>query len=721
MFANRRFRTLFLASAALTGLPVAQAYAQTSAPADAPAAVGEIIVTAEKRETRLSDTPVPITVVNTAKLATTGQTELRDFFSTVPGLGFQASYESSQSLDIRGIATGSGAYTVGVTVDDVPFGVSGSSFVPDLDPGDLERIEVLRGPQGTLYGTNSMGGLVKYVTKDPSTQGFSGKVEGGLSGVYNGAEPGYSARGSANIPLSDTFAFRISGFERQDPGYIDDPTLGAKGVNQVNSDGSRITALWKPTGDFSLKLSGLYQNTRAMGNSDVDIQHGLGDLQQSYVREAGRDDHVAKIFSADINYTLGPVKLTSITAYTVDSFSNWLDGTQSSGTVPQAMGVNGAALFTHHNDTAITEEFRAAVKLTDKMDWLLGGFVSSSRADGNYQTDFAVDAATGRIAGVVAHFPAASSGGEQAVFTNLTYRFTDRFDVQVGARESWLQQDVPGTVYTGPLFGAAGVSPVTASSAKSEAFTYLFTPRFKLSQDVMVYARLSSGFRPGGGNTIAGFPAQYAPDQTKNYEVGLKGGFLDNRITVDASLYHIDWTGIQLTVRSPLSLPYIVNGGSAKSDGGELAVQTHPIAGMTIGGWIAYDNAVLTQNLPANGTLFGRAGNKLPFSAPFTSSISAEQTFPLLNDAVGFVGGQVDYIDTRDSTFQATATRTIYPAYTQADLRAGVRRGTWALNVYANNVTDTRGVIGGGLGFRPTNALVYITPRTVGATLSKTF
>jgi outer membrane receptor protein involved in Fe transport len=106
-------------------------------------------------QTRLSDTPVPITVVNTAKLATYGKTELRDYFSTVPGLGFQASYESSQSLDIRGIATGSGAYTV----DDVPFGVSGSSFVPDLDPGDLERIEVLRGPQGSLYGTNSMGGF----------------------------------------------------------------------------------------------------------------------------------------------------------------------------------------------------------------------------------------------------------------------------------------------------------------------------------------------------------------------------------------------------------------------------------------------------------------------------------------------------------------------------------------------------------------------------------
>ncbi len=721
MFAKWRLRTLLLAGAALSGLPPAQVYAQTSTPAAGAAPMDEVIVTAEKRETRLSETPAPITVVNTQKLATYGETELRDFFSTVPGLGFQASYESSQSLDIRGIATGSGAYTVGVTVDDVPFGVSGSSFVPDLDPGDLERIEVLRGPPGTLYGANSLGGLLKYVTKDPSFKGYSGKIEGGLSSVHNGAETGFSGRASVNIPLSDTLAVRISGFERQDPGYIDDPALGARGVNQVNTDGSRMTLLWKPADSFSVKLGALYQNTRAQGNSDVDIQQGLGDLQQSYVRQAGRDDHVAEVYSADLNYTVGRVKLTSISAYTVDKFSNWLDATQSSGAVPAAFGVNGAALFTHHDDTAFTEELRAAVRLTDRIDWLVGGFYSDSHAADNYQTDYAVDKATGRIAGVVASFPASASSGEHAVFTNLTYRFTDRFDIQLGARESWLQQDVPGTVYTGPLFGAAGKSVVTGSSARSNAFTYLVTPRFKLSQDVMLYARLSSGYRPGGGNTIAGYPAQYAPDQTKNYEVGMKGAFLGDKVTVDASLYYIDWSGIQLTVRSPLSLPYIVNGGSAKSEGGELSVQTHPMSGLTIGGWIAYDNAVLTQNLPSNGALFGRAGDELPFSSPFSANLSAEQTFALWSDLIGFVGGQVAYVDKRYSTFQATPTRTLYPSYTQADLRAGVRRGAWALNVYANNLTDTRGVIGGGLGFRPTNALVYIKPRTVGATLSTTF
>src|SRR5262249_48926184 len=153
------------------------------------------------------------------------QLRLRDYYSRVPGLNLTPGTQSGQVLSIRGISTGSGNPTVGVTVDDVPLGSStflgGGAVVPDFDPADLARIEVLRGPQGTLYGASSISGLIKFVTADPSTAGFTGWLQGGVSSVSHGHGAGYNARGSVNVPLSDTFAVRASGFTRKDPGFID--------------------------------------------------------------------------------------------------------------------------------------------------------------------------------------------------------------------------------------------------------------------------------------------------------------------------------------------------------------------------------------------------------------------------------------------------------------------------------------------------------------------
>lgn len=187
----------------------------------------KVLVTAEKREEVLLDVPVPVATLPGDTLAENNQVRLRDYFAEVPGINVMPSYVAQQNVSIRGITTGGGSTpTVGFTIDDVPFGASSGSHgdhVPDLDPGDLERIEVLRGPQGTLYGADSMGGLVKYVTVDPSTEGITGRLDTGLSNVSHAGQPGFNVRASANVPLSDKLAFRVSGFRRQDPGYIDNP------------------------------------------------------------------------------------------------------------------------------------------------------------------------------------------------------------------------------------------------------------------------------------------------------------------------------------------------------------------------------------------------------------------------------------------------------------------------------------------------------------------
>src|SRR6202012_4446346 len=176
------------------------------------------------------DVPVPVTAIRADKLISDNQVRLQDYFTSVPGLSY-APNNQNQYVTIRGITTGGFSNpTVGVVIDDVPFGASnalgGGQVIPDFDPGDLARVEVLRGPQGTLYGASSMGGLLKFVTVDPSTDGVSGRVEAGVSDVSHGAELGYNVRGSINVPLSDTFAMRASAFTREDPGYVDNPVLG---------------------------------------------------------------------------------------------------------------------------------------------------------------------------------------------------------------------------------------------------------------------------------------------------------------------------------------------------------------------------------------------------------------------------------------------------------------------------------------------------------------
>src|SRR3984957_15499156 len=234
-------------------------------------ALEEVIVPAQKREERLQDVPVPVTVIKADSLVENNQTRLQDFYTSVPGLTVMPSTSGSggsfQSVSIRGITTG--VYTnptVGIAVDDVPYGSStaigagGGMVVADIDPADLARIEVLRGPQGTLYGASSMGGLIKYVTVDPSTDATTGRVEANMNGVVNGAELGYGALCSINLPLGDNLALRASGFTRQDPGYIDNVQTGQTGINEDRVSGGRIAALWRPSPSLSLKVSALYQD-----------------------------------------------------------------------------------------------------------------------------------------------------------------------------------------------------------------------------------------------------------------------------------------------------------------------------------------------------------------------------------------------------------------------------------------------------------------------------
>jgi outer membrane receptor protein involved in Fe transport len=241
----------------------------------------------------------------------------------------------------------------------------------------------------------------------------------------------------------------------------------------------------------------------------------------------------------------------------------------------------------------------------------------------------------------------------------------------------------------------------------------------------MVYARFASGYRPGTPNLPAfGVARESDPDRTKTYELGLKGEFLEHLLSTDASLYYIDWTNIQIQLTDPVShLVYNTNGSAAKSEGVELSATARPATGLSISAWAAYDNAVLTQSLPANSPTAGNNGDRLPLSSRYSGNVSLNQDFPLPGDMRGFVGAAVSYVGDRIGVLGAKAApqRQVFPAYTKADLRAGVRFESWVVNAYVNNVADRRALTDGGIGYLYPPARIYITPRTVGLTVIKNF
>jgi iron complex outermembrane receptor protein len=717
---------ILMASALLAVDSAIAADAESSGTSQIP----EVVVTAQKKEQRLEDVPMPVSVISGDSLINSNQLLLKDYYSSVPGLSMTVGSQSTTVLAIRGISTGYADPTVGVAVDDVPYGsptgISGGSRVPDIDPGDLARVEVLRGPQGTLYGASSLGGLLKFVTVDPSTDGVSGRVQAGTSSVYHGADQGYDLHASANVPLSNDFAVRASAFTRRDPGYIDNVQSGQRGVNSADVHGGRLASLWRPTETLSLKLSALFQD--AKGDGFPYSQTGLGgDLLQSFLRGTGEYSRKTQAYSATLAAKLGSADLTAVSGYNIGEIIDSIDLVGAFGGIPlAAFGAPYTATAQEVDITTkhITQEFRVSAPIGQRVDWLFG--VYYAHEDALFAQSYpGINPATGAVApagnGLSLTVPATFQ--EYAAFTDVTFRITDRFDVQLGGRESEIRQTLAQTE-TGPfvplLFRLPSPYTIPENEAKNHSFTYLATPQFKVSPDLMVYARLASGYRPGGVNATPSLaiPHQYGPDTTKNYEIGLKGSFLERKLFIDTSLYYIDWSNIQIFVYTPLG-NYRTNGAQAKSQGIEFSVESKPLTGMTLNAWVDYGDAVLTKDLPAATLLHGLSGDRLPNSSRDSGFLSLDQEFPLASSVAGFVGGSVSYVGDSKNIFSGALTRATFPAYAKADLRAGARYNSWEVSLFANNIADRRGVLSEGY---PTGTgFVYITPRTVGLNFVKTF
>jgi len=389
-------------------------------------------------------------------------------------------------------------------------------------------------------------------------------------------------------------------------------------------------------------------------------------------------------------------------------------------------GVSGTPEFNKNKTDKFTQELRLNATAGTLIDWLVGGFYTHEKSSYS-QTLRAEDTTTFTYVGDpdVLSFP--TTFQEIAGFADVTFHVSSQFDVQIGGRESQIRQSVNESE-VGPYVPSFWYVPspfiAPEQSTKTSAFTYLVTPRFKLTPELMVYARLASGYRAGGPNAAPGAPHQYNPDKTLNYELGFKGALADHKLTLDASAYYISWKDIQLSFLTPDFFGYNGNGSRAKSQGVELSADAKPLRGLAVSAWVDFSDAELTEAIPVNNAV-GEPGDRLPYSSRFSGNFSIQQDFPITEDASAFVGGAASYVGKREgefaTIFSVPPQRQVYPAYTKVDVRAGVVYGTWTGSLYANNVTDRRAPLSGGLGAYPPTGFTYIQPRSVGLSVAKTF
>lgn len=680
--------------------------------------VDEVIVSAQKQgDERLQDVPVPVTAIGADTLVQGNLLRLRDYYTSVPGLTLVPN-RSSPILAIRGLISageGTGGVsnpTVGVVFDDIPYGsstaIGGGTWVPDMDPNDLARVEVLRGPQGTLYGASSMGGLLKFVTLAPSTDRFSGRVQSGFSSVKNGDDMGYQLRGSVNVPLTDTMAIRASAFTRNDPGYIHDARRDEDAINSVGVRGGRLAGLWRISPDATLNLSAVIQREKADAPSYSHLRADLGELEQDRQPGAGAYDKEIVMYAANLNASAFGFDIASNTGYGESRFS-FIDD------------VGGGQIFPGGYTTdKFSQELRLTKSLGERARLLVGGFYTHENSEVTGGIQFA-DPVSGAVTGVQYALATPTVFEEKPAFANLTLQLTDAFDVQFGGRKTWIRQTFQTTVVPQP--NGAGIGNVPYKQIDTDAFTYLITPRLKISPELMVYLRFASGYRAGGVNNnflTAGIPAAYEPDTTRNYEAGVKGTFFDDRLSVDMSVYSIDWRDMQLRIFNP-PLNYLANATRAESRGVDLSVELRPMNGLKLSGWVAYNDAALAEDLPA-GPAYGLDGDQLPYSSLWSGQFKLDRTFQINDRLLGSFGGSVNYVDERKSNFTQTALqqRQIYPGYVRADLRAGLEYESWTYSLFVNNLLDKRGVDSGNPAVIP-GRVTYIQPRTAGVSIVRSF
>ena len=709
------------------------ACAQTAIAADAPQTstqVGEVVVTANKRAENIQNVAASVSTVSGARLVQEGNTKLSEYIAYLPGVtaNTYGGTPGQSIITIRGIAPLSAGAMVASYIDDSPVGSSGiwaQSFVlaPDLAPFDLQRVEVLAGPQGTLYGATSMGGLFKYVLTTPDTHRFSAEVGADVAYVDHAKDAFDSIQAHVNMPLiDDVLAVSASAYNTETPGYIDDAYTGAKDTNTDRQHGGRVALFWAPMSDLTVKLNAMWQSTNSADDGLISYNnpteapanpHGTrpvtggtsyGDLTENKAFLEPFQGTLA-FYSGTVDWNPGPVEVVSATSWSRDGANRLIDSSGTYGSELSKFGQPGPGLAT--TDTMLvnekfTQEARIQSPETNWISWRLGVFYTNE-IQADQQTFDAYTTAYARITAFGPHLgyvTIPTRYTEVAAFGDVTWKITDKLEIGGGLRESQNRQSF-SLSSSGPLLGTGSEGPIRSTASD---LTWMATGRYHVTSDVMAYTRIATGYAPGGANTPgADIPPTVGSETLTSYEVGVKSEFLDHRALVDLSVYHEDEQDIQLTAFTPVLTTYTTNGGDAAVNGMELTTSYSPIQNLVFGFNAAYTDAELTK-LNANIATAFILHDQIERVPKATLAGTVNYSWALVDDWTAHVGGGVHWTD-KEAAVEPTYNKPSYelPAYTVVDLDASITKNNLTLRVYAKNIGNSLG-------------LGYVLPQTNGLT-----
>ena len=674
----------------------------------AQATLPTIVVTATRRRESLQNVPGGVTALTGSFLDQIHAHSFEQFASFVPGLSYESLGPTSDLIAIRGVTTGGSQLSsgIGMYLDEVPIGAStpfglGFQTLP-INTFDLNRVEVLNGPQGTLYGANALGGAIKYVANAPNLNDFGALGDFGVSSTAH-AGTNDNADAMINIPLvPGKIAIRADGIQAFNSSFGQNILLNTKDQGSARTIAGRIQVLAQINPDLSVNLTAFSQNIHGNG-LNVDFrniatgQPVFGTYQQEYSLNQPSDSSL-RLYSGVINWNLHWAKLTSITAYQIDH-GQYLDDLSDvyNPLLAPIFGVQSYGLFARTNTRKYTQEIRLASYRNKAFQWLIGGFYTHEATHElvNLQDD---SNANGTLFGYSPFYGVLpSTYQEVSVFADGTHYFTNNFDVTLGVRYSknrqHYQQFANGllVVPTNPAL----VTQENATSNQSVA-TYLINPRYHVSKNVMIYGKIASGYRPGGPNFVLalghGAPT-FQPDKLWNYELGEKATFLDDRIMLNADVYDIHWSKIQLTVNNG-GVNQIENGGSARIKGAEISAAYKVMPDLTLTGSGAYTDAKLTSAVPALGIY--QSGARLPLSPKYNFALAANYNFPIAYRYNGDLTVTDSYIGNRTAGYAGSLVSPVYrlPGYNTLnfDLAVFAPHGI-EVDAYVNNVFDNVGQV----------------------------
>jgi len=696
----------------------------------APTALEEVIVTATKRPEAARDISGSVSAYSGEQLEQLGAETMQDYVTRLPGVVFNQQTPGDSTITVRGVSTGQdpGQGTTGYFINDVPLSDPGFSIgTPDIDTFDVDNVVVLRGPQGTLFGSGTLGGAINYQATRPLLTKFDMRLQGTVDAVADGGN-GDAERIMLNVPIvSDKFAVRAVYSNRNIAGYLDNLGTGRQGSNSTRIEGGRFQALWRPAERASVNYLYLKQDT---DNADGYAERvSLGREERStLVPEVSH--FTTQIHNLRLDQEVSFGTLTAMATHHRKENSQLQDLTDPVFQFPNLGGTGPVTVTQAAEAKGTTYEVRFASAPVGSIDYLIGVMHDETdqevaQAVNDPGSAAVLDLLFGPGAGAALApedrtltilLPYGSN--ETAVFGELTYHFNDAWKATFGGR-AFQQKISSETISSGILAQIlTGATPVNfvGPPAKEDGFNPKFSLTWTPNDHFMAYGLVSKGFRIGGPNVTPSLPGEPVPpafesDSLVNYEVGIRSDLAERRLLLDVTGFFIDWDNIQLNRRTSSSLNFGVNAGAAEVYGVEASTALQIVSGLTLRSALTYTDATITEEIPGYpDASVGAvpAGSRLPGASKWmvsnvlTYAWSAGSLDPSLAVSQRYVSEAPSAVD---GGF-------VEGDYNVFDARFRLSWDRFGITAFVENIGDERGVAQADNIER-----TYIRPRTFGVTV----